>query len=432
MKKYNHPFQILAFLICLLLKDISSFSCSMFKITIYGKTMVGNNEDAWRLDSKIWFEPGTNGKYGSAYVGHNDLFPQGAMNEMGLVYDGFAVYPRQLKPVKGKLPIEDPASFLRMIMQKCKTVEEVHKLVNKYDRSIFNHSMILFIDKTGEYLILEVDTVLTGNNREYVLANFCPSTTNPNDVKIPRFIRGNKFLKDNVPDSSLQFCLSVMDTMHECRGKIGDGTTYTSIYDLQEGIIYLYFYHDFKHVVKFNLQQELGKGNHIIRMLDIFPPNPEYQKFAEYKTPFNSLVLRLGFYALMVFYIVSLFFYRSASRRVRLLENKNIRYRQGKYLLWTYISINSILLFYLYTLLKNQPMYYFDSPYRFDNDNILNMISYFPFILLASVVPIIYFSIQTIRRSADRKCINWILLFNSLSYIFLLMLFGYWGFFKVF
>src|SRR5664279_2211314 len=127
MKKYSHPFQILAFLICLLLKDMSSFSCSMFEITMYGKTMVGNNEDAWRLDSKIWFEPGTNGKYGSAYVGHNDLFPQGGMNEMGLVYDGFAVYPKQLKPVKGKLPIEDPASFLRMIMQNCKTVEDVHK-----------------------------------------------------------------------------------------------------------------------------------------------------------------------------------------------------------------------------------------------------------------------------------------------------------------
>ena len=33
-------------------------SCSMAKITINGRTIVGNNEDFGNSDTRIWFEPG--------------------------------------------------------------------------------------------------------------------------------------------------------------------------------------------------------------------------------------------------------------------------------------------------------------------------------------------------------------------------------------
>ncbi len=431
MKIYN-IIKITTFLTSILLMREDVFPCSMFKITMYGKTMVGNNEDAWRLDSKIWFETGKEGKYGSAYVGHNDLFPQGGMNEMGLVYDGFAVYPRKINPVSGKKHIDNMSSFLKMIMQNCKSVDEVHSLLNQYDRSIFNGAMLLFVDMTGEYLVLEVDTVITGNNREYILANFCPSITKPADVKIPRYIRGNIFLKNNIPDSSLGFCLSVMDTMHECRSKIGDGTTYTSIYDLKEGIIYLYFYHDFKHVVKFNLHQELGKGDHIIRMLDIFPPNREYIRFTEYKTPFNSLFLRLAFYALIAFYFVTVIFYVSILIRKRGFNKIKAGYNWNKILVWLHLYINMILAYYLYILLTNLPIYYFDSPYKFDNNHLLDVLSYFPVSLLVAIGPIIYLNIRMVRQEDGAKYIRSLLPFNSITYIFVLVLFEYWGFYKVF
>ncbi len=431
MKIYS-IFKTIAFLIYVLLIREVTFPCSMFKITMYGKTMVGNNEDAWRLDSKIWFETGKDGKYGSAYVGHNDLFPQGGMNETGLVYDGFAVYPRKINPVYGKKHIDNLSSFLKMIMQNCKTVNEVHDLFNLYDRSIFNGAMLLFVDITGEYLVLEVDTVITGNNREYILANFCPSITKPGDVKIPRYIRGNLFLKNNIPDSSLGFCLSVMDTMHECRAKIGDGTTYTSIYDLKEGIIYLYFYHDFKHVVRFNIHQELGKGDHIIRMLDIFPPNREYVRFTKYKTPFTSLFLRLAFYALIAFYLVTVIMYVSILIRNRIFNNIKTGYKWNRILVWAHLFVNIVMAYYLYLLLTNLPIYYFDSPYKFDNNNLLDMFSYFPVLLLMAIMPIIYLNIRMMSQTEGAKYIRSLLPFNSLTYIFALTLFGYWGFFKVF
>jgi hypothetical protein len=120
--------------------------CSMFKITLYGKTMVGNNEDAWRVNSRIWFETGRQRCYGAAYLGHDDGFPQGGMNEAGLIYDGFAVYPRPLHPQAGKRKTGAPGDFLKGILQKCSTVEQVREYVNRYDRSIFNNSMLLFVD----------------------------------------------------------------------------------------------------------------------------------------------------------------------------------------------------------------------------------------------------------------------------------------------
>jgi hypothetical protein len=36
----------------------------MFKLTMYGKTMVGNNEDYWNPNSRIWFEHGKVGAGG--------------------------------------------------------------------------------------------------------------------------------------------------------------------------------------------------------------------------------------------------------------------------------------------------------------------------------------------------------------------------------
>ncbi len=432
MKNYARVLKTTAFLAYILLVSVAVFPCSMFKITMYGKTMVGNNEDAWRLDSRIWFENGKDGKYGSAYVGHNDLFPQGGMNEMGLVYDGFAVNTRKLNPVYGKKYIDNMSSFLKMIMQNCKSVDEVHNLLNQYNRSIFNGAMLLFVDITGKYLVLEVDTITTGNNSEYILSNFCPSGTKPDDVKIPRYIRGNLFLKKNNPDTSLGFCLSVMDTMHECRSKIGDGTTYTTIYDLKEGIIYLYFYHDFKHVVKFKLHQELGKGDHMIRMLDIFPTNQEYIRFTEYKTPFNSIFLRSGFYALIAFYIATAIIYISILIRKRGVNNIKINYKWNKALVWMYIYVNITLAYYLSILLNNQPIYYFDSPYKFYNNHLLDALSYFPIVLLIVIIPIIYLNIRMVKQADGTKYMRLLLPFNSFTYILAIAMFGYWGLFKIF
>ncbi len=411
MRKYI----ALCFLLLLVVMPVRP--CSMFKITFGGKTMVGNNEDAWRENSRIWFEVGREGHYGAAYVGHDDGFPQGGMNEAGLAYDGFAVYGRVLKPVLGKVRLGgrlgDKVSFLTSILQQCATVEEVQRFVNRYDRSVFNHGMLLFIDKKGDYLVVEVDTTILGHDAKYVLANFCPSLTpDPSAVKIGRYRRGVAFLRDKW-DSSLRFCTAMMDTMHECRPRLGDGTTYTSIYDLSAGLIYLYFYHDFTHCVSFDLRRELAKGDHSLLMTSLFPPNVEYERFVRHKTPFNSMLLvglllgLGGFLVVAAVWLMVLWGGRFARGR----GSVGRRMWSFARTLWLpgLVLVDVGLVYYLYTLLMDKSVYYFSEP------------GYVPFTLLGLfVVGLVFF------RRLRPLCVALVVCFGVL-----VGLFGYWGFYGV-
>lgn len=264
--------QLLALTMILQIFCSDSFACSVFKVTINGRTYFGNNEDNWRLGSRIWFENKTFGKFGAVYVGYGDNFPQGGMNEAGLAFDGLTVYPKAITPDPTKTTETNPNKFLREIMQNCITVEDVRNYAIKFNRPI-NGGVVFFADKFGKYLIMEPDTMMIGNENKYIIANFCPSNTSDKEkLNFDRYKRGNYFLLNHTSDSSSNYCLALADTMHECRNKIGDGTMYSFIADLEKGNLSLYFYHDFKRTKEFNLKVELAKGNHTFEMLDIFPP----------------------------------------------------------------------------------------------------------------------------------------------------------------
>jgi hypothetical protein len=400
--------------------------CSMFKITLLGKTMVGNNEDAWRVNSRIWFENGKAGHYGAAYVGHNDGFPQGGLNEAGLVYDGFAVYRRTLRPARGKKKVEDFGGFLKSILQQCTTVREVQSFVNQYDRDRTNGSMLLFVDRSGDYLVVEADTSILGLDKKYVLANFCPSLTpDPTVVRIGRYKRGIAFLK-NKEDTSLRFCTAMMDTMHECRARIGDGTTYTTIYDLQEKLIYLYFYHDYRHCVTFDLQRELAKGDHRILMSSLFPPNSEYMRFTRFKTPSTSMGVLITLSGVRLFLLLSLpyflLIYLLGFRR----KASKYTTRKVRFIWLVLLFINLGLAYYVSNLLSDTAIFYFPRPYKEEGRWLLNLSSYFPVGLLLLFIPVTVFAALYYRKSRNNYQRSMLLL-NMLSYGILLALFAYWG-----
>ncbi|PWV51545.1 hypothetical protein [Chitinophaga sp. S165] len=401
-----------------------AISCSMFKITLHGKTMAGNNEDAWRINSKIWFEKGATGKYGAVYVGHTDMFPQGGMNEAGLIFDGFTVYPRQLKAVQGKKQVENPTSFIKELMQRCRSVEDVQRLASQFDRSIFNNGIFLFVDNTGKYLVMEADTLITGNDSKYVISNFCPSTIkNPDDVKIARYQKGRAFL-ENKADTSLSFCTSVMDTMHQCRNKIGDGTLYTIIYDSNEGLIYLYFYHDFTQVVKFDLREELAKGDHVLNIPGLFPENKEYLQFLHYLTPFNSVFLQLFLYFLALVFVCSVLYWVVCYFRKNYPQDIN---KQRRYTIVLFVLVNMMLLSYLYTLFSDQSIFYYEAPYSISGKYLLNVSAYIPIVLLLLIIPVTILNVKIIKQSFWMKITKGVFTLNTVFYCALLLLFAYWG-----
>ncbi|MBK7184131.1 MAG: hypothetical protein IPH89_15120 [Bacteroidetes bacterium] len=195
------------------------FACSGYKITIGNKTLLGSNEDAWRITPRIWFESGTGkGLYGAAftgsrYDGENGYAPQAGMNEMGLAFERLASYHPKSAPFTNRIAITNPTRFLKDILHTCKTIEEVKAYVGKYDHSCFIEDVFIYVDKSGKYLVVEPYSMTIGNEPTYVISNFCPSITSaPVANQLERYRNGVDYLKHKI-DTTLEFCTNLSDTM---------------------------------------------------------------------------------------------------------------------------------------------------------------------------------------------------------------------------
>jgi tetratricopeptide (TPR) repeat protein len=260
------------------------FSCSLVKITVNGKTIVGNNEDFGNPDTRIWFEPGRAEGFGAMYVGYNNLFPEGGMNEAGLVFDAFGMTNKPLNDTTGKLPIFEP-DLKRKIMRECSTVEQVKALVEKYNLYFWSHSAWVFVDKAGNYLIVDGDSITLGNNQYFVQTNFRQSEIkDEKEITCPRYLKAMALLKNRC-EASTDYCVSLMDSVHQ------ENTLYTTVYNPNAGTIDLYNFHNYSKVIKFNIKDELKKGNRVLRIPELFPEvvNPAYKGMLNMKATLDSL-----------------------------------------------------------------------------------------------------------------------------------------------
>lgn len=433
MPKLKSLSTFLTTIVLLLLTDNAN-PCSMYKITAAGKTMLGSNYDAYYLTTRIWFENGKNsGDYGAVFtggrvVGENNIAPQSGMNEFGLAFTQAAVHSKESKAANKKT-IVNTTTYLKDILHKCKTVEEVKDYINQYDHSIFS-AVFLYTDKSGKYLIVEPDTMIMGNEPKYVLSNFCPSTTTDlNEVKLVRYRNGVEFLKSKI-DTTIDFCTALSDTMHVCRKKIGDGTLLTSIWNVNAGITYLYFYHDYKHLVQFNLKDELAKGNHAFEIPTLFPPNAEYEKLINFKIPQNSSAIQLFFiFCGGLFLFSSLFFFISFIRNRKSKTEIKKPFDKIKLLL-SLLSV--ILLYYVFVLATNELIFYFPSPYKDATFSLLNIAAYIPFLMLLLIIPLFGINWKLFIENGWGNFSKWLFAINNVTYLTLIVLFTYWGLYNVF
>ena len=112
---------IVLFATILLFFPLAGNTCSMYKITKNGRTIVGNNEDFLSPNNQFWFEVAGDKKFGVMYMGRINNFAQGAINEAGLVFDGFANSELAITNTAGKT-IVSIVNALRNIMQSMATV----------------------------------------------------------------------------------------------------------------------------------------------------------------------------------------------------------------------------------------------------------------------------------------------------------------------
>ena len=278
--------RILPFLILLLGMTANSQACSMYKITKNGKTIVGNNEDYLSPNSQFWYEVPASGQFGVMYMGLLNNFAQGGINDKGLVFDGFAVPYLAICNAEGKSKISI-GSAIKKVMQTMSTVGEVKAYLETIDLSSLTQSMVVFVDKSGDYLIVEGDELILGKEPEKSFSNFYYSQTVALDsVNVPHFQNGRKFLASSNSQPTMEFCGSVME--HFAQKKFLNTTQYSTVYDLNTLKIRVYLFHDYSQFVEIDLNKELQKGNHKNSIAALFPKESAgYKHYASYNNAEN-------------------------------------------------------------------------------------------------------------------------------------------------
>jgi tetratricopeptide (TPR) repeat protein len=251
---------ILSILIMLLF-PLQTFTCLLLKIAQGNCVLAGNNEDVDNALTKIWFEPPQKKKYGITYFGYSVNYPQGGMNDQGLFFDAVAGYKTDWKASPKRLNYAGNLS--RKIMEECATVEEAIAIYSKYNKSSLQYARYLFVDRTGASAIvgwIDGELKFIRDKGGFQAIGFKEDTASS-------MLKSIKEQKDAV---SVDDVKAVLKACHQ-EGRYP--TQYSNICDLKNNVVYMFLYHDYSTVVKFDANEEYKKGEHNYRLLPFFSDN---------------------------------------------------------------------------------------------------------------------------------------------------------------
>ena len=261
----------------------------MYKLTKDGITIVGNNEDYISPNNQFWFEEGNTNTFGVMYMGLLNNFAQGAINEKGLMFDGFWEPYLEIKNTEGKIeiPIQDA---LKKVMETMTSVEEVQSYLNTVNLNSLQNGQLVFVDKSGTYLIIEGDEMFVGDEDKKTFSNFYYSQIQSiDDVNLPYFKKGQKFIESTKQSQTLDYCSEAMSNFAQFRIA---PTQYTTIYDLEKLTIRVHLFQDFSDYIELDLKKELEKGNHHTMIADLFPDNSKgVEHYKKYNNPERPTLL---------------------------------------------------------------------------------------------------------------------------------------------
>ena len=271
----------LSLVLSLLIITVSSSSaCTVFTASQGDTVLAGNNEDWYPVDTQIRFISAKNNHHGMVVFGFPDNWFQGGMNDVGLFVDITALPPVELVSHPEKIEVQD--NVAKVALQSCSTVKEVIQLYNR--TRFFNtwSGQYLFADASGDAVVIGIDsdgelayTRKEGNH--LLMTNFNLANSDNGRYPCERYDTGIRMLgnMDNVTIDGFQSILSAVHQM---------STLYSNIYDLPNGDVYIYYFHQFQEVVKISLSEELAEGDRVIPLIDLFSPEARAAALAAYQT----------------------------------------------------------------------------------------------------------------------------------------------------
>lgn len=251
-------------------------SCTVFYAADGDTILAGNNEDMFDPLTVVWFIPASEGKHGRILFGFDDFIPQGGVNDQGLFYDGLSVPYQAITHSSDKITLSDPWMLLDKVLAEAATVGEAVKLLDGYNRVGFESSQLFYGDRLGNSVIVEGNAIIPKTGKFQVVTNFRQSEASDLAPPDERFSTATHFLSD-APQFTVQLFRDTLEAVH-VEGEIS--TVYSQVYDLKQGVIYLYLFHNYAQVVILNVAEELAKGPHSATIDSLFPRDEARERWA--------------------------------------------------------------------------------------------------------------------------------------------------------
>jgi tetratricopeptide (TPR) repeat protein len=269
-----------------LLATGSASPCTMVTAEQEGNVLVGNNEDATEPNTKVWFVPPEQGRYGGIYFGWDERWPQGGMNDQGLVFDIFRTPYLEIKRSQNKPRSEE--FITRKVMAEAATVKEALDILDRFSLTGLEYGQLMYVDRTGDAAIFEGDVIHRRNGPHMIATNFYLSQIEEGvGITCPRYKIADEMLTTMTP--SVETFRKILNATH-FEGNWG-GTQYSNIYMPEKGQIHLYHFHNYDEVVIFDIQEELAKGARSMEIADLFPRNFAYLTYLEAQPETATAVL---------------------------------------------------------------------------------------------------------------------------------------------
>ncbi|OFX86015.1 MAG: hypothetical protein A2W99_16585 [Bacteroidetes bacterium GWF2_33_16] len=250
-------------------------ACTAFYYAKGEKVIIGNNEDWNNPFSMIWFVPANEKEYGRVYFGFKEGGFQGAINDQGLWFDGFALKYKPSESSSNKDVYN--GNIIEKVLKEYSTVDEVINEFKKYNLQFLSSSMFIFGDRFGNSAIIEQDSIIKRTGHYQISTNFRQSELKEDSITDKRYNYAREIIRKN-DQVTVDIARNILSTTHQ-EGKYP--TQYSYICDLNEGKIYLYHFHNFENVVVFNLKEELKKGKHSYEIQSLFPKSYAAERYKE-------------------------------------------------------------------------------------------------------------------------------------------------------
>jgi hypothetical protein len=256
------------------------------------RVFVGNNEDYNIPHTRVWFIPAENGQYGRVYFGYDNWSPQGGMNDQGLFFDFFATKPLEVKLSKEKPKFQGP--MIDTMLAESATVGEVLDMFGQYNLEWMSKGQMFVVDKTGDAAIIEGDHIVRKSGSYQVVTNFYQSKVKENrrpcewyKPSCVQYKTAESMLTEGGTASVAHF-RDILEATH--RNTLYARTLYSNIYDLKNGLVYLYYLHNFDNEVVIDLNEELKKGRHYYELPSLFGKKLKYgRKVYTHPSPVFSI-----------------------------------------------------------------------------------------------------------------------------------------------